>query len=489
MNIPWADFGGLSPAIALAVGAIALLLTEVSLRGERRGYQGVLATAAAVIAAALYVQLAAGPDGAMLHPRRLFGGAAVIDGFSCFAGVVICAGLFLTTISGGAFLRPREAERGEFYALLLLSASGMCLLVQGNELIFIFIALETMSIATYALAAYLRADPRAAEAAFKYFLLGAVASAIFVYGSALCYGAAGHTQLDALASVHAGILLKTGLAFVLAAFAFKVAAVPFHMWVPDVYEGAPTPVTAFMAVAVKTAAFAALLRILVVGFGPDVWQPFLSTLAILTMVCGNLLALTQRSVKRMLAYSSVAHAGYLLVAVVAAGKLRVEAGQALLFYLATYTASAGGAFIAVSLVERIDTEGGQAWDLDRFAGLAQRRPILALGISVLMLSLGGIPPTAGFMGKLLVFRAAIDSGQVVLAIVGTLSSLIGLYYYLRVVVYMYMRPSVVAAHEVTARAPWGEVALLTAAAVALWIGMGPGWLSAAAAAGTLFAGG
>jgi NADH-quinone oxidoreductase subunit N len=486
VNVPWTDFGGLSPTIALAAGAMVLLLTEVFLRGEHRGYQGVLAAASATIAGLLYVQL--GLTLTAGGPRLLFGGAAVIDGFSCFAGAVICVGLLLTTLSSGPFLRARDAERGEFYALLLLAGSGMCLLVQGNELIFIFIALETMSIATYALAAYLRADPKSAEAAFKYFVLGALSSALFVYGSALCYGAAGHTQLNALAQVHAGTLLRAGLALIVAAFAFKVAAVPFHMWAPDVYEGSPTPVSSFMAIAVKTAAFGALMRILVVGFGPEIWQPLLGALAILTMVGGNLLALTQRSVKRMLAYSSVAHAGYLLVAVVAAGKVRAEAEQGLLFYLAVYTATAAGAFAAVALLERLDTDGAQAWDLDRFAGLAQRRPVAALAMGVLMLSLGGIPPTAGFMGKLLIFRSAVDSGQVVLAIVGVLSSLVGLYYYLRVVVYMYMRPPAVALTDLPPRAVWGDTALLISAAVVLYIGIGPGWLSAAAAASGLFAG-
>jgi NADH-quinone oxidoreductase subunit N len=488
MNVPWSDFGGVSPAIALAAGAILLLLTEVFMRGERRGYQGVLAAASACVAVLCYAQLGVAlgaPGGA---PRLLFGGAAVIDGFSCFAGAVICAGLFLTTLFSAPFLRARDAERGEFYALLLLASSGMCLLVQGNELIFIFIALETMSIATYALAAYLRADHKAAEAAFKYFVLGALSSALFVYGSAFCYGASGHTQLGALAQVQGGTLLRTGLAFIVAAFAFKVAAVPFHMWAPDVYEGSPTPVSAFMAIAVKTAAFGAFLRILVVGFGPEIWQPMLGTLAILTMVGGNLLALTQRSVKRMLAYSSIAHAGYLLVAVVAAGKIPGEAQQGLLFYLATYTATAGGAFAALALLERIDTDGAQAWDLDRFAGLSQRRPAAAAAMSVLMLSLGGIPPTAGFMGKLLIFRSAVDAGQVTLAVVGVLTSLVGLYYYLRVVVYMYMRPPAAAPADHPAQSLWGDAALLTAALVALWIGIGPGWLSAAAAAGGIFKG-
>ena len=254
--------------------------------------------------------------------------------------------------------------------------------------------------------------------------------------------------------------MLAGLTLFIVGFGFKVAVAPFHMWAPDVYEGSPTPVTAFMAVAVKTAAFVALLRVLITAFGgrglagPIAWQPLLGWIAILTMLGGNLWALTERSVKRMLAYSSVAHAGYLLVAVVAAGSgsslVRSEATSGLLFYLATYTAAAAGAFGAVSLLERLDPNGAQPWDLERFTGLVQRRPWVAIAMTVLMLSLAGIPPTAGFLGKLLIFRAAVDAGQVQLAIVGVLSALIGLYYYLRIVVYMFMRP---APQQLAARRP------------------------------------
>ena len=487
------DLAALSPVIALSVGAMLLMMTEVFLRGERRAYQAGVTAAASALAFFLYLNLGAS---VAAKPYALLGGFAVIDGFSCFAGATICAGLFLTALLGTSFLHSRAAERGEFYALCLLAAAGMCLLVQGSDLLFIFIALETMSIATYALAAYLRAESRPTEAAFKYFLLGAVSSAFFLFGAALCFGASGHTSLAGIAAAPQTPLLIGGLAFLLVGFAFKIAAVPFHMWVPDVYEGSPTPVTAFMAVAVKTAAFGALLRVLLVAFGhsgiagPERWSPVLSGLAMLTMLGGNLWALSERSVKRMLAYSSVAHAGYLLMAVVAGGHpaTRSEATSALLFYVASYTAAAAGAFGAISILERLSPEGPQPWDLDRFAGLAQRKPWAAVAMTVLMLSLAGIPPTAGFMGKLLVFRSAVDAGEVGLAVVGVLSSLIGLYYYLRIVVYMYFRP----APQLSPAAPasWSSnLALITSAAATLWFGVLSGPLTAAAgAAGVFFLG-
>lgn len=496
MTFSLQDLQALAPTIVLTVGALVLMLTEVFLRGERRGYQAVVTAVTAALAFGLYLQL--GPT-AVAKPYALMGGFAVLDGFSCFAGATICAGLFLTTVIGTGFLKPRAAERGEFYALCLLASAGMCLMVQGDDLLFIFIALETMSVATYALAAYLRSESKSTEAAFKYFILGAVSSAFFLFGAALCFGATGHTHLAQLTQLavepEAQPLLRAGLGLLLVGFAFKIAAVPFHMWAPDVYEGSPTPVTAFMAVTVKAAAFAALLRVLLTGFGgggpsgPESWQPVLAWLSILTMLGGNLFALTERSVKRMLAYSSIAHAGYLLVAVVASGNhaVRGEATSGLLFYLAAYAATAGGAFGAVALIERLTPEGAQPWDLERFAGLAQRRPAAAAALTVLMLSLAGIPPTAGFMAKLLVFRAAVDAGFVTLAIVGVLSSLIGLYYYLRVVVYMYMRP---AAQGATA-APrnWtGELALVGSALATLWFGILAASLTSAAQVASLFPG-
>lgn len=494
MSFSTQDLLALAPTLTLTVGALVLLLTEVFLRGERRGYQAMVTASTAAVALGLYLQLGAA---AADKPYALLGGFAVIDGFSCFAGATLCAGLFLTALLGTGFLEARGAERGEFYALLLLATAGMCLMVQGNDLLFIFVALEMMSVATYALATYLRADQKPTEAAFKYFLLGAVSSAFFLFGAALCFGASGHTSLAGIAAAKASPLLLAGLALLLVGFAFKIAAVPFHMWAPDVYEGSPTPVTAFMAVAVKTAAFATLLRVLLTAFsgaglaGPQAWQPVLWGLAALTMLVGNLSALSARSVKRMLAYSSIAHAGYLLMAVVAGGNaaVRDEATSGLLFYVASYTVTAAGAFGVVALLERLNPDDPQPWDLDRFAGLAQRRPWVAAAMTVLMLSLAGIPPTAGFIGKLLIFRAAVDAGQVGLAVVGVLSSLIGLYYYLRIVVYMYFRP---AAQQLAAAQPrgWpGDLALIGCAVAALWFGILSGPLTAAAkAAGTLFAG-
>ncbi len=496
MSFSLQDLVALTPVIVLSLGAIVLMLTEVFLRGERRTYQAVLTAATSLAALGLYAWLS--PE-AIAHPRARTGGFAVVGGVSGLAGAILCAGLLLTTLIGSGFLKARAAERGEFYALCLLAAAGMCLLVAANDLLLIFVALETMSIATYALAAYLRAEIKPTEAAFKYFILGAVSGAFFLFGAALCFGASGSTQLTALARA-GGIgdvqpLLLGGLALILVGLAFKIAAVPFHMWAPDVYEGSPTPVTSFMAVAVKTAAFGTLLRVLLSGFGgvglagPASWRPLLGWIAMATMLGGNLWALSERSVKRMLAYSSVAHAGYLLVAVVAAGSAQVrgEATSSLLFYAASYTAAAAGAFGALSLLERLGPEGGQLWDLERFAGLGQRRPLAAAAMTVLMLSLAGIPPTVGFMGKFLVFRAAIDAGEVTLAVVGVLSSLIGLYYYLRIIVYMYMRPSPQGTPPV-ARSWSGEVAVVFSALATLWFGVLPGSLTAAAMAAGLFPG-
>jgi NADH-quinone oxidoreductase subunit N len=491
MHFSLADLAALSPELLLSGGALLLMLSEAFLRGERRGYQAV---ATAAIAAAALVAFVAQADAPV---RALFGGFAVADRFALFVGATVCAGLFATALLGAGFLRARSAERGEFYALCLLAAVGMCLLARANDLVFVFIALEVMSVSTYPLAGYLRQGARSTEAAFKYFVLGAFSSGLFLYGTALCFGATGQTSLSRIAGAGGGgTLLVAGLVLVLAGLAFKVAAVPFHMWAPDVYEGSPTPVTAFMAVGVKAAAFAVLLRVLLTGFGapglagPATWQPLIEALAILTMVGGNLLALTQRNVKRMLAYSSVAHAGYLLVAVVA-GALPTNRGEAisgLLFYLAAYTATTVGAFAGLSALETLAGDATQPWDLDRFAGLAKRRPWAAAAMALLMLSLAGVPPTAGFMAKLLVFRAAVDAGLVPLAIVGVLSALIGMYYYLRVVLVMYMQPAPEGALPPPSNWPTDFVLAGSALAVLL-VGLGPGWLAAAAAAATGLFGG
>jgi NADH-quinone oxidoreductase subunit N len=362
----------------------------------------------------------------------------------------------------------------------------MVLLGQSTDLLSLFIALEIMSVATYALAAWNRRGTRSAEAAFKYFILGAFASALYLYGAALVYGASGgRTALVDIAQVSGGgYLMGAGLAFVAAGFLFKVAAAPFHMWTPDVYEGSPTPVTAFMAVGVKAAAFAALVRILTVGFGGGAaqgtlgagWGEVIGIVAVLTMLIGNLLAVPQRSVKRLLAYSSIAHAGYMLVGLAAAQDpaVRAAAGAGILYYLAAYTFTGVGAFAVVAALERIEGEGPMSWDLDRFAGIARSHPGLAMAMAVFMLSLAGIPPTAGFVGKLWIFKAAIDARLYTLAVFGVLTSVIGVYYYLRVVVYMYMRePEPSVGVPPRTRANMG-IALAAAAAGTVLLGVLPG---------------
>jgi NADH-quinone oxidoreductase subunit N len=459
------DLLAIAPALLLTAAGIVLLLSEAFLESGRRGYQGWLSAAFAAAGLALSLALLGGAGG---PPREAFGGAASADGFGYFISATVCLGLLLSSLSAAGNLRELGAERGEFYALAHFAGAGMILLGQAADLLVAFVALEVMSVATYALAAYLRRGGRPAEAAFKYFILGAFSSAIFLYGVALIYGATGNTGLKQIAAAAAGggVLLKAGAALLAVGFAFKVAAVPFHMWAPDVYQGSATPVTSFMAVSVKAAAFAALARAFTVALGeqalgPTGWLEPLAWLALLTMVVGNLLALPQRSVKRMLAYSSIAHAGYLLVGIAAAAKTvaRGEAIEALLFYLVAYTLTAAGAFAVVAALER--REGPEADDLQRYAGLSARHPLLAAAMAIFMVSLGGIPPTAGFIAKLVVFKAAVSAELYTLAIVGVLTSLAGAYYYLRVVVWMYMRP---------AEAGEPEAARSSAAALALAIG-------------------
>jgi NADH-quinone oxidoreductase subunit N len=513
------DFLPLLPAIVLLGGGCVLLFSEVFLSGVARTHQPLMALISSVLAA-----VAAGWT-LFQPPRLVFSGFAVLDAFSSFMNLIICIGLALSVLLAAGFLRHRKAERGEFYALMLFGAAGMSLLAVSNELIVLFINVEVLSVSTYALAAYLRRGPRPSEAAFKYFILGAFSSAVLLYGISLLYGATGTTLLGAMARAMPQAIATTpglvyvGLALVAGGLAFKVAAVPFHMWTPDVYEGAPTPVTALMSAGVKAAAFAALVRVfLALGKNVDPQLPALlfSVLALLTMVIGNLLAIPQRNVKRMLAYSSIAHAGYTLLGVAAlfvspsqvagaaqegwrilastplapaaaAEAVRRNAVEGILFYLLAYSVSAVGAFGVVAALERREDEDrGNAWDLDRFSGLVHRRPGWAVAMAIFMLSLGGIPPLVGFMGKLLIFRAAVDAGLVWLAVVGILSSAAGAYYYLRVVVHMFMRPAPEAG-VLPERHAWTEAALVLSSVAVVGLGVLPNllsrWLNQA---GTLF---
>ena len=479
------DLAPMLPFFLLVLGAMVLMLSEVYLRSDRRGYQSALAIVFGLAAA---VAVPFTPE------RAIFGGQAVADGFSGFVTVVICAGLVLSVLLGRGWLERRNMERGEYYALVLFAASGMVLLGMSADLLLAFIAIEIMSLAVYALAAYPRRGQRAPEAAFKYFILGSFASAIFLYGSALVYGATGSTGLASFGR-GGGPLLAGGLSLVLVGLAFKVAAVPFHAWTPDVYEGAPTPVTAFMAAGVKAAAFAFLTRgalAVVAGTPIAVSAEFggiLGLLAVLTMVVGNLFALAQRNVKRMLAYSSIAHAGYLLVGVIAAfdPAARAQGLSAVLVYLAAYAFTVVGAFSVVAVLERRDpnpdSDAAGAWDISRFTGLAARRPWLAFAMAIFMLSLAGVPPTAGFVAKLSVFQSAAAAKAWGLAIVGVLTSILGVFYYLRVVVAMYMRP---AEGEEPASAPTTvAVAIALAALVVVVLGFTPEPLTAWARAAVL----
>ena len=501
-----ADFLPLLPAILLVLGASILLLTEVFLTAPAaRGYQVVLATVTAVAAGAVALAGVAEPA------HEVFNGFGVHDPFSSFLTFILCVGLALASLTAAAFLRERGAERGEFYALMLFATAGMSLLALSNELITLFVNLEVLSIATYALTSYLRRGTRPSEAGFKYFILGAFSSAVLLYGAALLYGATGTTKLSEMAGPLAIALEQQPQLVYIAAiliasgFAFKVAAVPFHMWTPDVYEGAPTPVTALMSAGVKAAAFASLVRVFLVvskGMDPQLPQQIFSVLAFLTMIGGNLLALPQRNVKRMLAYSSIAHAGYLLLGVAAlfvtsqgenlhvfnainrgtpatpAEALQSETLRGILFYLLAYTVTTVGTFALLSAVERREDEiKGTAWDLERFSGMAQRRPGWAFMMAVFLLSLGGIPPTVGFMGKLLIFGSAVDAGLIGLAIVGVLSSAVGVYYYLRIVVYMYMRP-VPENAGVMERSWTTELALVLSTIAVIGLGVMPGSISA-----------
>jgi NADH-quinone oxidoreductase subunit N len=396
----------------------------------------------------------------------------VHDGITVFTTFLFCAITVMGVLLSWDYVKRARINHGEYYALMLSATLGMIVMAASNDLITIFLGLELMSLALYILVGFRRNHLESSEAALKYFLLGAFASGFLLYGIALLYGATGTTNLGRMAVFLADspmlgnpLLLAGGL-LVLAGFAFKVAAVPFHMWTPDAYEGAPTTVTGFMSAGAKAAGFAALLRFLIVALpGLQVeWRPLLTWIAILTMTVGNVTALLQPNVKRMLAYSSIAHAGYLLVAVVAGG---LEGGSAALFYLAVYALMNLGAFGVLALLGREQEERVMVSDL---AGLSQRHPALAAAMTVFMLSLGGIPPTAGFMGKVYVFSVAVDAGLIPLVIVGVLNSVISIYYYLRITVVMYMRDPQGEPVEVA----WGAPAILATAVtlgLTLWWGV------------------
>jgi NADH-quinone oxidoreductase subunit N len=369
----------------------------------------------------------------------------IYDGFSFFLNILFLSSGLVGIALAFDYIKRLDIERGEYYVLLLFSISGMMLMAQANDLIVVFLALELLSIPLYVLAGFARPRMESEEASLKYFLMGAFAGGFVVFGVALVFGATGTTNLseifNAINKNLANLpLLTVGAALILVGLGFKVAAVPFHMWTPDVYQGAPSAVSAFMSVGAKAGGFAALLRIFISAFpslSTDLTM-ILWTISALTMFLGNVVAIAQSNIKRLLAYSSIAHAGYILMALVPYGNTAVSADtvSAALFYLVAYALTSFGAWAVVIAVEKVE---GQGLALDDYAGLARKYPLLAASMAVFMLSFTGIPPTLGFMGKFYLFRTVIQGGYLGLALIGVFTSLISAYYYLRVIVIMYMR--------------------------------------------------
>ena len=455
------DFQTILPLTILIVWACALLLVDLFIPKTQKWLTALLAAAGLAITLGFTIYQMGKPAVAG------FSGMVVQDGFSTFLNALqLVCGLLGVALAFG-YVKRMGIERGEYYTLLLFSVTGMMLMVQAADLIVVFLALELLSIPLYVLAAFNRMQSASDEAGLKYFLLGAFSTGFVVYGIALVFGATGTTSLAGiLASASSGtssLLLTIGAALILVGFGFKVAAVPFHMWTPDVYQGAPTSVTGFMAAGAKIAGFAALLRVFSTAFpalAVDMTD-ILWGLSALTMIGGNLLAISQSDIKRMLAYSSIAHAGYILMAFVPYGNpdvapVSIAAG---LFYLVAYAVTNFGAWGVVIAMEKSE---GRGLAISDYAGLAKKHPVLAAAMTIFMLSLIGFPPTLGLVGKFYLFRAVLSGGFVWLAVIGVVTSLISAYYYLRVVVTMYMHegePTVT--REFWLDFTWGLSALAT----------------------------
>jgi len=452
-SIPQINLELILPEIIITFFAILILILEPLLSKGKKNFLAHLSWIGILIAFIANLRL-------WDLMETTFSDMFIVDNFAIFFKFIFLAGSFLIILVSINYLKREEMVHGEYYSLILFSTLGMMLMASSFNLVIIFLGLEIMSISLYVLAGFKREDLRSNEASLKYFLMGAFATGFLLYGIVMIYGSVGSTNLEeiiksiAYQKEGADLLLWSGVGLLLVGLGFKIASVPFHMWVPDVYEGAPTPVTAFISAGPKAAGFAALLRVFLFSFvtiKAD-WTIVVWILAALTMTVGNIIAIAQSNIKRMLAYSSIAHAGYVLVALVA-GK---EAGvSSALFYLLAYTFMNIGAFTVVIALGRKDTENT---NLDDYSGLGTRHPWLAIFMMLFMISLAGFPPTAGFMAKFYVFSAAVKSGFVGLVIIGVLNSLVSVYYYLRVVVIMFMRPPVPEAKPISL--PLGSLLVL-----------------------------
>ncbi len=495
---PEVTWFALSPLLVLVGAALFLLVVgALTPTWPRRLYATVTALAAAaagVLAMFCWDDISDGGS------RTLVGDALAFDPFAMFVTIVMCASIVLVALVTDDYLEREDLQAPEIYALSLVAATGGIVMGAANDLIVLFIGLETLSLAFYVLAASHRRRVGSGEAGLKYFVLGGFSSAFFLYGVALVYGAVGSTNISRIVETFQtnvpiarnDALVLAGVALLLVGLGFKISAAPFHVWTPDVYQGSPTPVTAFMASAGKVAAFAALMRVLVsaLPFYRDDWRPVVWVLAVASLVVGSFLAIVQRDVKRMLAYSSVSHVGFILVGVEAAGRTAGEADAGLgvpstLFYLFAYAVLVIGTFAVVALVSRT---GDRATDLDAFRGLSRRRPWLAVALTVFLVAQAGVPFTSGFIAKFGVLEAAIDEGSYTLAVIAMVASVVAAFLYLRIMVSAWLEPEPAdSGDDAALREPVGmpfttSLAIAAAVIFTLFVGIIPGWLLDAAEA-------
>jgi NADH-quinone oxidoreductase subunit N len=465
ISLPEIAFAGILPELLLCAAGMIILVIGWFLR------RGVLAMSCTVGIVGIVAALIAN------NPLRstdnsAFSNMLAVDAYSWFLNIVILIAAALTILMSVRYLEDEGIEMYEYFVLVLFAAAGMMFMVGGNHILMIYIGLETLSISIYILAGGLPESIKSKEAAMKYLILGGFASGLFLYGAALLFGAAGTLTLSGLAKYfqagQVSLLAKAGMGLLLVGFCFKISAVPFHMWTPDVYDGAPTPLTAFMSVGVKAAAFAAFIRVFfeaLTQFQVN-WTQILWVLAVLTMILGNVAALVQENIKRMLAYSSIAHAGYILIGMIAGGKAGISG---VLYYLLAYTFTNLGAFGIVALVGR---KGEARIMLEDYRGLGNSNPLLAVAMAIFMFSLAGIPPTAGFIGKFTIFSAALAQGYIWLVIIAVLTSMVSVFYYFRVIMKMYMEAP--ETQQAALRfSPATAAALIISTAGVLYIGIFP----------------
>lgn len=474
------QFRALAPLIWVFGGTLIALIAAV-MKSPKWPVFGISVLTALAGVAASWTRLSEAP-------LSLFNGMMVMDPYANFFGILFMASALMTILASFRYLDRENLQHPEYYILVLFSAIGMMLMVSALDLVVIFIALELMSLTVYSLVGFRRADRRSNEAAMKYFILGGAASAVLLYGAALLYGATGTTNIQKiLGFVQAGSevsgLFTLGAWFVIVGFLFKVATVPFHMWMPDVYEGAPTPITGFMTTGVKAASFGAFVRVfMATGYGHGLAETvqehlhhILWVTAVLTIVIGNLVALTQTNLKRMLAYSSIAHSGYIMVGFLT-GAFSDQGYAPVVLYLVVYSAMNLGAFTILTILSGRNDEGLNLHDM---AGISRRHPWLSFAMAVFLFSMAGVPPTAGFIAKYMLFYSAVQAGEVLLVVLSVLGSVISVYYYLRVLVYMYMREPVGAPANLRVSL-WASVAVAVMVLITLQVGVMPAPLVEAA---------